>query len=129
LLGDSNLDWGQDFKPLAKWQANHPDEPLFLDFYGSIDPRFYGLQYHPLAVAPDGSRPVSDVPIPNGAVLALSANHLQGLYVKPHERAFFAHMATQRPIEIISGSLYLYRWPPPPEMPRQARAALRHDPA
>ncbi|HSV15635.1 MAG TPA: hypothetical protein VLI90_15345 [Tepidisphaeraceae bacterium] len=114
LLGDSNLDWGQDFKPLAKWQQSHSDEQLFVDFYGTLDPRFYGLRYHPLGVAPDGSRPISDIPIPNGAVLAISANHLQGLYLKPYERAFFAYIAQQRPIDVIGGSLYLYRWPPQP---------------
>ena len=30
LLGDSNLDWGQDLPLLAKWQKEHRDRKLYL---------------------------------------------------------------------------------------------------
>src|SRR5262249_6165319 len=41
LLADSNLDWGQDMKALAAWQAEHPDVRLYVAAYGVVRPWFY----------------------------------------------------------------------------------------
>jgi hypothetical protein len=44
LLADSNLDWGQGAKPLAKFQREHPE---YLDlttyYFGDTDPGYYGV--------------------------------------------------------------------------------------
>ena len=106
LLADSNLDWGQDLKLLAQWQQQHPGETLYLNYFGMAEPAFYGIRYSPLGVNADG-RLVSDRPITTG-VLAISATHLQGLYVSPAAANTFARIAQQPPDEILGGSIYLY---------------------
>ncbi len=49
LLTDSNLDWGQGLIALRNYQRQHPDEPLHLAYFGSIDPTLYGIHAAPLA--------------------------------------------------------------------------------
>ncbi len=49
LLTDSNLDWGQGLIALLNYQQEHPDEPLHLAYFGSVDPALYGIQAAPLA--------------------------------------------------------------------------------
>ena len=44
FLTDSSLDWGQGLLALSDYQRQHPDTPLHLAYFGSIDPRLYGVQ-------------------------------------------------------------------------------------
>ena len=44
LLTDSNLDWGQGLIALRTYEQQHPDEPLHLAYFGSVDPALYGIQ-------------------------------------------------------------------------------------
>ena len=39
LLSDSNLDWGQGLLALRDYQAQHPNDPIHLDYFGTIDPK------------------------------------------------------------------------------------------
>jgi len=43
-LADSNIDWGQDIKRLAKYAEAHPDEKIKLAYFGSGDPSKYGFE-------------------------------------------------------------------------------------
>jgi hypothetical protein len=109
-LADSNLDWGQDLIGLAKWQESHRDVELFAKLNYSADPRFYGLDYHPIFIVPDGpdaGQWRSDIPLRRG-VLAVSATQLQGLYLKPFEWNFYQRLRRLKPIAIIGGTIYLY---------------------
>jgi hypothetical protein len=110
LLGDSNLDWGQDLKPLVEWQRQHPTVPIYLHYFGSTDPGFLGLRFHKLEVAANGSDLVSDIPMQPG-VLAISTNYLQGLYDRPDDAMFFRKLGQRPPDQIVGGSIYLYRYP------------------
>jgi hypothetical protein len=112
LLGDSNLDWGQDLKLLAQWQQDHPDENLYLVYFGIADPWAYGIRY---VNFPGG--------YPFGAqyqlrtdpgVLAISATNLQGIYSDQALRDAYGRLKELEPIDVLGGSIYLYRWPPPP---------------
>jgi hypothetical protein len=47
-LADSNIDWGQDLKRLARYAAEHPDERIKLAYFGSADPTRYGFACEPL---------------------------------------------------------------------------------
>ncbi len=44
LLTDSNLDWGQGLIALRAYQQQHPQEPLYLAYYGPVAPRLYGIR-------------------------------------------------------------------------------------
>lgn len=48
LLVDSSLDWGQDLPGLAQWLREHNTgtaaQPLFLSYFGSGEPKYYGIR-------------------------------------------------------------------------------------
>jgi hypothetical protein len=111
LLSDSNLDWGQDLPLLADWHQRHPDVPLYLAYFGSTDPHYYGIDYLNLP----GGYPFSDVPIVTKSVpgvMAISATYLQGVYDDGRLDKQLAYLRTQKPREVFGGSIYLFEWDP-----------------
>ena len=44
-LVDSSLDWGQDLPSLGEWlhQNRHQDDRVYLGYFGSAEPAFYGI--------------------------------------------------------------------------------------
>ncbi len=107
LLSDSNLDWGQDLPSLRDWQKLHPDRQLALCYFGSVDPRYYGIRYQnlPFSQAPN------DLPvfIHPPAVLAISATFLQGLHMNSAmHRRYQLLLHGQQLIAVLGGSIYLY---------------------
>jgi hypothetical protein len=110
LLGDSNLDWGQDLPLLADWQARHPARRLYLCYFGSADPAAYGIRYINL---PNGYFLNDSAQFPSApGTIAVSATKLQGLYVAPDAQPFYATLRARAPKQILGGSLYLYDFPP-----------------
>jgi hypothetical protein len=109
ILSDSNLDWGQDLKGLADWQAAHPGKKLYLSYFGTADPNSYGVDYTNVGAgyAFNPQRSSTDAP----GVVAVSATHLQGLYVANDLKPFYEKLRQQSPIDVIGGSIYLYNWP------------------
>ncbi|MBI3767023.1 MAG: glycosyltransferase family 39 protein [Deltaproteobacteria bacterium] len=119
LLSDSNLDWGQGLPALRRWMAEQHVPEVDLCYFGTADPAAYGIRFVPLT----GSY-VLDVPgagragwTPRAPVLpgyvVMSATNLQGTYLLPHERDFYAFLRRKRPVTILAGSIYVYwveRW-------------------
>lgn len=112
LLGDSNLDWGQDLMLLRRWQAAHPDVDLILDYFGGPDAHYY-VKFAPLVVN-------NAVPNPGALgrdgsarrqVLAISATKLQGIYPPVALRPFYDYVREKRPTEVLGGTIYLYDLP------------------
>ncbi|HVT88737.1 MAG TPA: hypothetical protein VHD56_07800 [Tepidisphaeraceae bacterium] len=99
LLGDSNLDWGQDLVNLAKWQREHDNAPLALAYFDENvnDPKFFGINYVPL---PQGAL---DPTLASKYVLAISATKLQGVYGDRYE--VYRQLT---PTDVIGGTIYLY---------------------
>jgi hypothetical protein len=109
LLGDSNLDWGQSLPALAAWQREHPNEVLYFSSFGPTPPELYGLEYRGL---PGNSGLLKKAePLVDSAVVALSATHLQGLYLSKEEREFIRPFRRAEPMEVVGDSIFLYRWP------------------
>lgn len=105
LLGDSNLDWGQDLPKLAQWQEQHPDKTLYLDYFGVCDPAAYGIRY--LNVPGGyvyGPPPRTDGP----GVAAISATKLQGLFVADPQYDFAARFHDRKPFAVLGGTIYLF---------------------
>jgi hypothetical protein len=44
LLTDSNLDWGQGLLALRSYEHQHSGETLHLAYFGSVDPKLYGIR-------------------------------------------------------------------------------------
>jgi hypothetical protein len=99
LLSDSNVDWGQGLIALHKYQQQHPDETIHLAYFGTIDPKLYGIRYIPL-------QPNQHV---TGTVV-VSANHLSGQLLDDPNGY---HWAFQYPeTEILNHSLHVFKVPP-----------------
>ncbi|HEY1685108.1 MAG TPA: glycosyltransferase family 39 protein [Tepidisphaeraceae bacterium] len=110
LLGDSNLDWGQDLKLLGQWRQVHRTPKLYLLYFGTADPAYYGIAYTNLP----GSYilgPSMQLPTTPG-IIAVSATDLQGIYLDDAERHAYGWMKETEPLEVFGGSLYLFQYPP-----------------
>jgi 4-amino-4-deoxy-L-arabinose transferase-like glycosyltransferase len=98
LLSDSNLDWGQGLLALRDYQNAHPNDTIHLDYFGTIDPKIYGIRYVQL-------NPTDRV---TGTVV-VSATNLSGqLLDDPNSY----HWLLQYPSTILDHSLYVFQVPP-----------------
>jgi hypothetical protein len=109
ILGDSNVDWGQDLPAIAKWQREHPQYQLFLSYFGSVDPRYYGIHYVSLPnsnslddEAPNNSRP---------HVYAISGNAPHDPWLSPEMRDFYTKLQSREPVAVLGHCIYLYNQP------------------
>jgi hypothetical protein len=112
LLGDSNLDWGQDLPLLADWQRANPNIPLYLSYFGYEDPAYYHIRYTPL---PGGYHydPPPKFPQPmERCVLAISATNLQGVLEPPPLRDYYAQCQKLKLIDVLGGTIYLFEYDP-----------------
>lgn len=85
-LLDSNLDWGQDLIRLAAYQRRHPGEEMQLAYFGSVDPRCYGIRSAALSTSFDMGEPG---PLGPG-IYVVSATQLRGVYDPQVRDAFWA---------------------------------------
>lgn len=112
LLSDSNIDWGQDLTLLAEWQEKNDTLPLYVSYFGMADPSWHDLHVQHLP----GSWPFAQPQMPpqtQQAVLAISVTNLQGTYLSPEIRRYYAEFLNKLdPKEVLGGSIYLYDWPP-----------------
>jgi hypothetical protein len=109
LLGDSNLDWGQDLLTLQRWRQQNPQERLYVCYFGMADAGYYLDSY--TALPGHSSSPLSPQLPREPGVLAISATHLQGIYLDPATRAMYrALYEKHEPIQILGGTIYLYRF-------------------
>ncbi|CAN5480323.1 phospholipid carrier-dependent glycosyltransferase [soil metagenome] len=115
LLGDSNLDWGQDLFLLRQWQHENPDAELILDYFGGCEPAYYVRH----TVLIDQTKPeIAPAPAALGRdaslhrqVLAVSASKLQGIYPPNALRPFYDFIARHTPFKVLGGTIYLYELP------------------
>jgi hypothetical protein len=66
LLIDSNLDWGQGLLALREYESKHPEERIYLAYYGNVVPSVYGIRAQPLG----GSKPATGTVIVSASLLA-----------------------------------------------------------
>ena len=94
LLSESNIDWGQDLPALAAWQSRHSDRPLYLLYWGSADPRYYGIHYINL---PQSTAPADQTaPGPGRPVYAFSAVVLTNPFVREAMKDLFNTIVPHR---------------------------------
>jgi hypothetical protein len=97
-FSDSNLDWGQGLLALYRYQRQHPDEKIWLSYFGSIDPRIYGIRATQLPV---GER--------QSGTLVVAATNLAGQYVADPGYVW----VTKYPVKtILDHCLFVYSIPP-----------------
>lgn len=105
-LVDSNVDWGQDLKTLKRYMDEKGIQSIKLSYFGSVDPRQYGIDFEPLPSflrIPGGRQPT---PLRKGDLVAVSATNLYPLYVDLGGLA--EHLRSISPVA-HAGSILLYR--------------------
>jgi hypothetical protein len=114
-LSDSNYDWGQGLKELAKWQEDHEVSDLHVVYYGT-DTSLWKLPMRPLIVGhfqlgsdnlPDSAR---------GHILAVGTSILYGSVSENFEDLHALALSVRRLTPVDRTSTFLiYRVPASPE--------------
>ncbi|HYW48408.1 MAG TPA: hypothetical protein VE959_36425, partial [Bryobacteraceae bacterium] len=99
-LADSNIDWGQDVKKLAKWLKARGANRVYFRYFGSYPP---GLEYLDCLSVP-GTEDRAGRDAVDGFV-AVSVTYLVGLYVPQNEYAWLRQM---NPVAKVGYSIYVY---------------------
>ena len=107
-LVDSNLDWGQDLKPLKGWMDRNGVANINLAYFGSADPAYYHITgtYLPGSpfFVPDRSISLPQLP----GYVAVSVTVLSGVYFDGRGRAFYKALRDQEPLADIGHSIHVY---------------------
>jgi hypothetical protein len=101
-LVDSNLDWGQDLGNLKKYMDAHDIQEVYLSYFGTADPGYYGIRFHELPGAP---------PAPDAAkaYYVISATNLQGVYGQASTARHW--LAQYEPVGTVGYSIFVYHLP------------------
>ena len=108
-LVDSNVDWGQELPGLKSYMDRSGIPRVTLCYFGTADPAYYGIAADrlPSYQPPPPSTLVRAVH--PGDVVAISATHLQGLYLDPEMQPLMALFRARRPIAAIGHAIFVYR--------------------
>jgi hypothetical protein len=108
-LVDSNLDWGQDLPGLKRYMDASAIPRVTLCYFGTADPGYYGIASDRLP----GYQPPPPSSLTRtvraGDVVAISATHLQGLYLDAEMDPLMAQFRARRPVATIGHSIFVYR--------------------
>jgi len=107
-LADSNLDWGQDLKPLKEWMDQNGVQRINLAYFGTADPLYYHMQCTYLPGSPFFDEALESAPQTPG-YLAISVTNLDGVYLTSLERVFYAPLKNRQPVAVIGYSIFVYR--------------------
>lgn len=107
-LLDSNLDWGQDLKALARTLSELGAGSLYLSYFGSADPAAYGLRYVPVGMCCNvARRPERVDPASEGkALLAVSATNRAAVYFE--NKDLFSWLDGAEAVPVPGHSIFLY---------------------
>lgn len=90
-LVDSSLDWGQELPGLKRWLddnelSNQQHTPVYLSYFGTGYPAYYGIQAMPLTGYGVRGKPILMVGPLTGGYYCISATALQQVYTNPAGR-------------------------------------------
>ena len=119
---DSNIDWGQDIRPLSRYlQAHQMTEPIYAAWLGTAPLAAYGIKGISLPAWPVAPQDMLYSPFypprPAPGLYVLSVTQLQGVYLDDPQR--FAWFQEREPDDKVGYSLFVYEVPadgPPTEV-------------
>ncbi|MFH1368819.1 MAG: glycosyltransferase family 39 protein [Elusimicrobiota bacterium] len=135
-LTDSNLDWGQGVKELAKYLRNRNVSGVYLCYFGASDPHYYGIKYFPIGfidtISDGTSTPLArglrpgdriDFTKEPAALFVISATNLQATYYA--QKDIFSFLKEIKPEKIIAHSIFVYNLSENPEQYRKLKEFLK----
>ncbi len=111
FVTDSNLDWGQDLKRLARFAEQNKIQTIYVDYFGGDDLQYrLGEKYQTWW----GERHPQELPA--NSWLAVSASFLQGgrgVTTKGYQQktGFYNWLNQYEPVTVIGNSIFVYRIP------------------
>jgi hypothetical protein len=105
-LADSNLDWGQGLPALAAELRKRGNPAVYLSYFGTDDPSYHGIRYHPVAWYPIVDRREGLAKPGEPLLFAVSATNLQTVYFADH--GVFDWLKARTPLAVPGGSIFLY---------------------
>jgi hypothetical protein len=126
-LSDSNLDWGQDLKGLKSYIVKQNLEVIYLSYFGSASPSYYGIryQYAPGSWLRDWPPPREKIS-PHARrrdILAISVYNLQD--VSSPDDPLFRWLWARAPIAKIGYSIFIYDLTDRPDDLRRLKETYR----
>jgi Dolichyl-phosphate-mannose-protein mannosyltransferase len=108
-LADSNIDWGQDLKPLKTWMDRNQVTHINLAYFGVADPAYYGIDctYMGGTTIP-GVTPSMMKPPRLPGYVAVSVTLLNGVPFGERDRDFYKPLRDRQPAADIGGSIRVY---------------------
>jgi hypothetical protein len=108
-LTDSNLDWGQDLKGLKAYMENENLPIIYLSYFGTAPPSYYGIRYQyvpgtwPLEWPPPTDKVPDTAP---RKILAISVYNLQDVSTAYYP--LFRWLWARKPVAKIGYSIFVY---------------------
>jgi hypothetical protein len=106
-LVDSNLDWGQDLKPLKRWMDKNNVQYINLAYFGTADPAYYGIHCTHMPGAPFYAENLVR-PLQLPGYVAISVTNLRGVYLNDFDREVYAKLLALKPVDVIGYSIHVY---------------------
>lgn len=105
LLGDSNLDWGQDLKKLAAYLRSQGNPEVILSYFGTASPEYHGIAAQLAGSTCAINRLRVNSASPARELFVISATNLQAA----HSAARDLRWAARRPLLArVGSSLFVY---------------------
>lgn len=97
-LADSNIDWGQDLKGLAKYVKDNNIKKITISYFGTANPDYYEFPY----------RYFTDEEIhkPTVGIFAVSVNNLLNVFTD--NKTDYAWLRFLEPTAVTGNSIYVY---------------------
>jgi len=108
-LSDSNLDWGQDLKGLKSYMEKEKLPIIYLSYFGTAPPYYYGIRYQYVAGKGSLEWPPPSDKVPADAarkILAISVYNLQDVS-RPND-PLFRWLWVREPTVKIGYSIFIY---------------------
>ena len=108
-LSDSNLDWGQDLKGLKAYMEKEKLPIIYLSYFGTAPPYYYGIRYQYVAGKGSLEWPPPSNKVPADAarkILAISVYNLQDVS-RPND-PLFRWLWVRQPVAKIGYSIFIY---------------------
>jgi hypothetical protein len=99
-LVDSNLDWGQDAKRLARYMREAGLKEVCMSYFGTASLDYYGIGQIPLLTLPEGTDPRK-----LNCVAAVSVTNLKDVYTRAGQHSWAKRLT---PVRRIGYSIYIF---------------------
>ena len=95
LLSDSNVDWGQGLMAVREYQKQHPGQPVSLAYFGSVDPKLYGITASQLQ---ENQR--------TSGIIIIGATQLSGQYLR--DPTAYHWLLEYEPTRVLDHCMYVF---------------------